>query len=826
MIGTRFNQYRITASIGAGGMGEVFRARDTRLNRDVAIKVLPKEFAADVGRLRRFEQEAKTLATLNHPNILTIHDAGVHEGSPYLVSELLRGQTLREVLGSAATTALPVRKATDYALQIAQGLAAAHGKGVVHRDLKPENIFVTQDGRVKILDFGLAKLREDPKSVIRNPKSAEAATIRIDADAILNTTQPGMVLGTPAYMAPEQVRGEPADHRADIFAFGCVLYEMLSGTRAFRRHTPVESMNAVLHDTPPELSTTHPNTPPALARIVERCLEKQPDNRFQSAKDLAFALAEISSPRLLAPNGRGLAPAISKRTALVVGTVLVVVLGGWLFVKFGSRSDSPTAGNRPTKVSSTPLDRKSAAPPASSDTLDPRRVAVMPLANFSPDSKEEYFADGMTEELISSLSKVSGLAVIARTSVMRYKTGTAGVAEVGRDLQVGTVLEGSVRKAGDQLRITVQLIDVASQAHLWATNYDREFKDVFAIQSDVAQRVAEALQIQLLGGEQQRLAKAPTANLEAYRLYLLGRAHFLKATREDAQKAVEFFTQAIALDPNYALAYAGLADVYRINLLGLPSDVARQKQREAARRGLELDDSLAETLIQDAYVKLMQDWDWAGAERQFQRATNANPNYVFAHDEYATFLYLAVCLDEALSEQKKALALDPVSPILYLDLGIIHRAAGRYDEAIAAARKALEFNASLPAAYWLQASCEVAQGRYAEALAMYEKARSLNDQPELVCEIATTHAKAGHPSEARKALAALGEQASQGLLSKVNLAALHLALGERAQALELLEQAVASREPSCLYLKDRRDLKPLLAEPRFQALLKKVGFPE
>jgi serine/threonine-protein kinase len=823
MIGASLNQYRITASIGAGGMGEVFRARDTRLNRDVAIKVLPKEFASDADRLRRFEQEAKTLAALNHPNILTIHDAGVHEGSPYLVSELLRGQTLREVLGSAATTALPVRKATDYALQIAQGLAAAHGKGVVHRDLKPENVFVTQDGRVKILDFGLAKLREDPKSEIRNPKSpadAEAST------AVVDTTERGMVLGTPAYMAPEQVRGEPADHRADIFAFGCVLYEMLSGTRAFRRDTPVESMNAVLNDTPPELSTTQPNTPPALARIVERCLEKQPDNRFQSAKDLAFALAEISSPRLLAPNGRGLAPAISKRTALVVGTVLVVVLGGWLFVQFGSRSDSPTAGNRPTKVSSTPLDRKSAAPPASSDTLDPRRVAVMPLANFSPDSKEEYFADGMTEELISSLSKVSGLAVIARTSVMRYKTGTAGVAEVGRDLQVGTVLEGSVRKAGDQLRITVQLIDVASQAHLWATNYDREFKDVFAIQSDVAQRVAEALQIQLLGGEQQRLAKAPTANLEAYRLYLLGRAHFLKATREDAQKAVEFFTQAIALDPNYALAYAGLADVYRINLLGLPSDVARQKQREAARRGLELDDSLAETLIQDAYVKLMQDWDWAGAERQFQRATNANPNYVFAHDEYATFLYLAVCLDEALSEQKKALALDPVSPILYLDLGIIHRAAGRYDEAIAAARKALEFNASLPAAYWLQASCEVAQGKYAEALAMYEKARSLNDQPELVCEVATTHAKAGHPSEARKALAALGEQASQGLLSKVNLAALHLALGERAQALELLEQAVASREPSCLYLKDRRDLKPLLAEPRFQALLKKVGFPE
>ena len=295
MIGASLNQYRITASIGAGGMGEVFRARDTRLNRDVAVKVLPKDFASDANRLRRFEQEAKTLAALNHPNILTIHDAGVHDGAPYLVSELLRGQTLREALGNTTTTALPVRKATDYALQIAHGLAAAHGKGVIHRDLKPENIFVTQDGRVKILDFGLAKLRETPPSAIRNPKSAEPATIRIDADAIINTTQPGMVLGTPAYMAPEQVRGEPADHRADIFAFGCVLYEMLSGTRAFRRDTPVASMNAVLSEEPPELTTLKPDVPLSLVRIVQRCLEKQPERRFHSAHDLAFALESLGA---------------------------------------------------------------------------------------------------------------------------------------------------------------------------------------------------------------------------------------------------------------------------------------------------------------------------------------------------------------------------------------------------------------------------------------------------------------------------------------------------------------------------------------------------
>src|SRR5437667_304900 len=295
MIGTSLNQYRITASVGAGGMGEVFRARDTRLNRDVAVKVLPKDFVADADRMRRFEQEAKTLAALNHPNVLTIHDAGVHEGAPYLVSELLEGKTLREELNGGA---LAVRKATEYALQIAHGLAAAHSEGIIHRDLKPENIFVTRDGRLKILDFGLAKLRS-PSPALRAPSAlrgerdgvrGEGGTIRIDADAIINTTEPGMVLGTPAYMSPEQVRGEPADHRADIFAFGCVLYEMLSGTRAFRRNTPVESMNAVLREDPTELAEVALKVPVGCVRVVHRCLEKQPDNRFQSAKDLAFAI--------------------------------------------------------------------------------------------------------------------------------------------------------------------------------------------------------------------------------------------------------------------------------------------------------------------------------------------------------------------------------------------------------------------------------------------------------------------------------------------------------------------------------------------------------
>jgi serine/threonine protein kinase len=397
MIGSSLNQYRITASIGAGGMGEVFRARDTRLNRDVAIKVLPKDFAADADRQRRFEQEAKTLAALNHPNILTIHDAGMHDGAPYLVSELLRGQTLREVLGNTANTPLPVCKATDYALQTAQGLAAAHGKGVVHRDLKPENLFVTQDGRVKILDFGLAKLK-DPSPGLRPPSPhpmgrgqgegpAEPGTIRIDAEAIINTTQPGMVLGTPAYMSPEQVRGEPADHRADIFAFGAVLYEMLSGTRAFRRDTPVESMNAVLSEEPPPLSASHATIPPAFERIVHRCLEKQPARRFQSADDLAFAIEALGSvstnTHLTAARSR------SSRAVPWIVTVLVVAAGlaTWLI-------SHRTTVTPPGQSGSPPVLRKFEIhiPPASRDG----NMRIVNVA-ISPDGKKLAYvnADGL-----------------------------------------------------------------------------------------------------------------------------------------------------------------------------------------------------------------------------------------------------------------------------------------------------------------------------------------------------------------------------------------------------------------------------------------------
>ena len=409
MIGMSLNQYRITASIGAGGMGEVFRARDTRLNRDVAVKVLPKDFAGDMDRLRRFEQESKTLAALNHPNILTIHDAGLHEGAPYLVSELLEGKTLREEMNGGA---LSMRKATDYALQIAQGLSAAHGKGVIHRDLKPENVFVTTDGRVKILDFGLAKLRANPKSEISSLRSADAPTIRIAPDAISNTTEPGLVLGTPAYMSPEQVRGEPADHRSDIFAFGAVLYEMLSGIRAFRRDTPVASMNAVLSEEPPDLSASNALIPPALERVVQRCLEKQPDNRFQSAKDLAFAIENTVGTSQGQGRANNPAPKRNRQTKKVLLTALSFALlglvSGIVIAKWRSRpTANPTPGVRYLTHSGRDFS-PSASPDGkricfTSDRDGTNRIWLKDLASASetplttgPDDSPRFSPDGST----------------------------------------------------------------------------------------------------------------------------------------------------------------------------------------------------------------------------------------------------------------------------------------------------------------------------------------------------------------------------------------------------------------------------------------------
>ena len=554
--GFRLGPYEILSPLGAGGMGEVYRARDSRLGRDVAVKVLPAEFSADEERLRRFEQESRAAGTLNHPNILTIFDVGEHDRSPYVVSELLEGETLRQRLAGAA---LPQRKAVDYALQIARGLAAAHEMGIVHRDLKPENLFVTRDGRVKILDFGLAKLV--------TPRLGQALETNAPTTPVF--TEAGRILGTTGYMSPEQVRGQPADHRSDIFSFGSVLYEMLTGQRAFIRDTGVETMSAILKEDPPFLSSSPSVLPPGIDRVVRRCLEKNREERFQSSSDLAFALesaltdSAVSLPwRQPASASRRLRPGLliaRLAAALGLGAVLLLLLdvGGlrrWL--------------RRPAGIA------------------EIRSLAVLPFSNLSGDPQQEYFADGMTEALIADLAKIRALSVISRTSIMRYKGVRRPLPDIARELGVDAVLEGSVLRSGNRVRITAQLIHASTDRHLWAETYERELSDVLNLQTEVARTVAEQIQIRVTPFEKATLASPRRVDPAAYEAYLRGLYAWNKRSSGSVAQSIELFREAIGQDPTYAPASAALADSYIVEASYgwvAPGEVAPLAQAAARR---------------------------------------------------------------------------------------------------------------------------------------------------------------------------------------------------------------------------------------------------
>jgi serine/threonine-protein kinase len=726
------------------------------------------------------------------------------------VSELLRGQTLRDALGGATAAALPVRKATEYALQIAQGLAAAHDKGVIHRDLKPENIFVTQDGRVKILDFGLAKLRENPKSEIRNPKSAVDAEVSTVVQPVTDTTEPGVVLGTPAYMSPEQVRGEPADHRADIFAFGCVLYEMLSGTRAFRRGTPVESMHAVLNEALPELSSTHPNIPLPLSRLVERCLEKQPLRRFQSADDLAFALSEIASLRPAVPPGRSVEPRHYKRAAPVAGLVLLAGLAAWLLVKY---SPGPNTTTSAVKNVSAVLAETN------------KSIAVLPFVSLSADKADEYLSDGMTEELLNVLAQVPGLRVPGRSSSFAFKGRTEEniFRKVGKQLHVTTVPEGSVRKAGDKLRIAAQLINVADGFHLWSQTYDREMKDILAVQTEVAQQVVQALQVKLGVEATRALARTPTENPEAHRLYLLGRYQFSNSTQAGWSNAIQAFSQAIQLDPDYALAYCGLAGNY--GFLGgsfMPGKEAWARQKDASQKAVALDPNLAEAHPSLA-LALGGEFDGPGMEREFKRALELNPNLALAHDQYAWLLTMRERFDEAAARSRKAVELDALSPLMNVNRGYWLYLARRFDEANVHFRKTLELDPNYPWALRTLGWSLLWQGAKARALALMEKAQSLDADPWSIGCFGYALAASGDRVKAGQMLRDLEHLAKQRYVTPSAPMVVYLGLGEKEKALDWLEKCYEDVDPQCWCLKLEPFYDSLRTEPRFQALLKKVG---
>jgi eukaryotic-like serine/threonine-protein kinase len=791
--GARLGPYEILSPLGAGGMGEVYRARDTRLDRDVAVKVLPERLAEDSKALSRFEREAKAVAALSHPNILAIHDFAESAGIHYAVTELLNGETLRERL---TRERLAWRKAVEIGIGIADGLSAAHSKGIVHRDLKPENLFLTSAGLVKILDFGLAHAE-----VVSSAEATSAPTATMQTEA-------GAVLGTVGYMSPEQVKGEPADQRSDIFSFGCVLYETLSGRRAFGGGSPGQTMAAILRDQPPEIARSGVELPVGLDRVVARCLEKSPDERFQTARDLAFALKEILGGSAVAFAAPAAAQSAKRRRAGfrvgMAGAAVVALLVVAFALNLG-RLRQRLTGRRAIES-----------------------LAVLPFANLSGDPQQDYFADGMTEQIMTNLARVGELRVISRTSAMSYKGTKKRLPEIARELNVDAVVTGSVARMGERLKVSAELIQAASDKNLWADAYERDVRDIVTLQREIAGTITRKVGVELTPQERAGFERGRPINPQAYEAYVRGRYFWNKQDEENLKKAVAEFQRALDLEPTYAAAYAGLADAYSVigwqNFLD-PKDVC-PKAKVAAARALDLDSDLAAAHASLGYIHLYFDWDFAASESEFQRAIALDANSATAHLWYSIFLTAMLRPADARRETERARALDPLSALVALWVGNEHYYDRKYPEAIKAFRDAIAMSPKFPPSHFGLGRVYQAQGNYAEAIAeLRAGGAEVSKQPPILGLLGNLLAISGKREEAVAVLKVLDRLSEQKYVSPYSAAAIRLGLGEKDQAIELLRKSLEDRTTWMVWtLKDPR-WDPLRGDPRFQDILRRVGFP-
>jgi serine/threonine protein kinase/tetratricopeptide (TPR) repeat protein len=787
LIGRTLGHYRIVEQIGAGGMGVVYRAHDERLDRDVAIKVLPEEVAQDPNRLARFEREAKAVAKLDHPNILAIHDFGIEGGLTYAVTELLNGQNLRQAIPASG---MPWQKVVEIGAAIADGLAAAHGRGIVHRDLKPENVFITSDGRVKVLDFGLARVKEPVE------EDAETATLTPAG------TVPGSVLGTMGYMSPEQLRGEPTDARSDIFALGCVLYEMLSGKAAFVRKSAAETSAAILGEEPERVSSTGIALPAEVERSVHRCLEKSPDARFQSASDLAYNIKSISTDQVVPlPSRRR-----RKRTVVFVAAAAVmiaafaVLLGTGLVDLSGSGADKPVI----------------------------RSIAILPLQNLTGDPEQAYFVDGLHEELIATFAQISAFdKVIARTSVMGFRDSDTPIREIGRQLGVEAVLEGSVRRSGDTVRTTVQLIETSTENHLWANSFERDLTDILALQSDVARAVADEVELALTPEDQARLASALQVNSEAYEAYLKGMSHLYKLTPPELDAALHYFEKALETDPDYALAYTGISFVWTARQqmgLVIPSE-ATPRAKEAAQRALELDDTLPEVYFIWAGIRTWNDWDWEGGEQAFRRALELKPNFAEALVYYSHLLCYMGRLDEALAMAERAMQLDPLNSVIMTISGVTLTYLGRYDDAIERYQNALRTSPNDPVGHNGLWETYYKKGMYEESLKSAEAFFTGLGFAEIAEVMAQGYEEGGYSGAMMSAAETMAAFSQQTYFSPVFLAMIYALAGDQEKTIEWLEMGYEMKDPNMPYM-STLSFDLLDDDPRYQDLLRRMNLPK
>ena len=828
--GMKLGRYEIRTLLGAGGMGEVYLANDLSLHRPVAVKVLRADVISNEDRLRRFELEAFAASSLNHPNILTIYEIGHENEYHFMATEFIDGESLGQRLKRQP---LKLHEVLEVGIQIASALAAAHAAGITHRDIKPDNIMLRRDRLVKVLDFGLAKLSEPE---LANPGLVTKA---------LQVTVSGVVMGTGRYMSPEQARGLPVDARTDIWSLGVVLYGMVARDLPFDAKTISDVIVAILTTEPPPLTSYGLDVPPELERIVTKALRKDREERYQSVKGMGLDLETLkrrlefeveldrinSKETLRGPNQAtsGSRPALAgttppaginsevtrvrttsndsylvaklKRHKVVASLILATIITTTTALAYFGYSHYLGV---PTRASVTSL-------------------AVLPFINSGNDPEKEYLSDGISETLINRLSQLPGVKVIANSSSSRYRASDSDPRDVGAALGVTAVLTGKVLRRGDDLLISVELVDARDRTQLWGQQYNRKATDLLSVQGEISREIAETLRLRLTAGQQQQLVASGMAKPEAYELLLKGRFHTARGTLEDRRKASEYFNQAIAADPAYALASAELSDIYRSLVISgtLDSKEYLPKAQAAAQKSLELDAGLAEGHYALANLKTYA-WQWADAEAEYKRAIELNPNLALAHRWYASYLRLVGRHEQAVSEIKRARELDPLSPGVNATVGYLLAGAREYDQAIEVLKKTLELNQNYPYAHLFLGFTYAAKGMNSEAIAAYQEAIKLGlDTPSTQIHLGVSYAQAGKREQAQVILKRL--QASKDHVSPGELAMLYTAMGDREQAFVSLEKAYEAHDLQLQYLGVSQEFDSLRADPHFQDLLRRVG---
>jgi serine/threonine-protein kinase len=776
MIGRTISHYEIVEKLGEGGMGVVYKARDLRLNRIVAVKFLPENLLQFTDTLERFQQEAEAISALNHPNIATIYELEETEGRKFLVLEYLGGGTLKSAIKTLHLSGreLPVKDVLEYGIQAAEGLGHAHQHGIVHRDVKTDNMMLTEDRKVKITDFGLARLR-----------------------GAVHLTKTGSTVGTAAYMSPEQIRGEEVDQRSDLFSFGVVLYELTTGRLPFRGDHEAALSYAIVNEAPVPAGSLRQGLSGPLERVIERCLEKDKGSRYQSADEIAGDLRGILTGSR--ETGR-VSSGFSKRARVAAVLGALFLAGAMIAILLLLRSRPAAAeGNS---------------------------VAVLPFRNLNQDIDLEYFSDGMTEDIITHLSKIANLRVISRTSAMRFKNTEKSTTEIGNDLNVTTLLQGSVRRSGNRVRIGAQLIRAGDDENIWAETYDRELTDVFGIQSQIAQEIAAALKVKLDPGPSRGIAQRPTENPEAYDLYLRGRFQWNKRVPVSLLKSVELFHQATEKDPGYAAASAGLADAYTlIGTFGLlPPGVAFPQARSAAMRALQIDSTLGDAHASLAFVLMYYDWKWSDAEKEFAKAIHLNPGNAVPHSWYSMLLTLQGRTREVQIERKRAGDLDPQSPVIRSDLGLESYFQRDYDRAIDDFQGSLKLDPLFVAAYVPMGGAYLQKKMYAEAIDAFQHASMFSQgHPITVAALGYAYALTGRTEDAVSMLDLLVERRAGEYVPPYWIAVLEAGLGKRDAAFDWLQKAFDEKDPSLVYLRFDPSLDGLRSDPRFSLLVQKVG---